>query len=232
MRRRRRPAPSSISGWTIGRCHTAPPIERSPAGGRRALRRTPRRRPRLSGRGRRFRYAAGARQPLDASHQRHGWCLDGRALVAGDVLPVGMSAPTPSGRPRPRAPLPLGCRAGAGPAPSAARPAGRVVHERGPRGLARRAVFGLAAVRPHGLPARRAGACDEASRASCSPNRWHSARSRCRPAAPRILLMADRQTAGGYPKIATVITADLPLAGQLAPGERCGFPRCSARRGQ
>ena len=34
-----------------------------------------------------------------------------------------------------------------------------------------------------------------------------------------ILLMADRQTTGGYPKIATVIAADLPLAGQLAPGD-------------
>jgi antagonist of KipI len=33
-----------------------------------------------------------------------------------------------------------------------------------------------------------------------------------------ILLMADRQTTGGYPKIGTVITADLPLAAQLAPG--------------
>lgn len=38
-----------------------------------------------------------------------------------------------------------------------------------------------------------------------------------------ILLMADRQTAGGYPKIATVITADLPAAAQLAPGDRVRF---------
>jgi antagonist of KipI len=38
-----------------------------------------------------------------------------------------------------------------------------------------------------------------------------------------ILLMADRQTTGGYPKIATVITADLPLAGQLAPGDWIEF---------
>ncbi|MGE0815228.1 MAG: biotin-dependent carboxyltransferase family protein [Vicinamibacterales bacterium] len=38
-----------------------------------------------------------------------------------------------------------------------------------------------------------------------------------------ILLMADRQTAGGYPKIATVVTADLPIAGQLAPGDRVRF---------
>jgi antagonist of KipI len=40
-----------------------------------------------------------------------------------------------------------------------------------------------------------------------------------------ILLMADRQTTGGYPKIATVITADLPIAGQLAPGDWIRFAR-------
>jgi antagonist of KipI len=33
-----------------------------------------------------------------------------------------------------------------------------------------------------------------------------------------ILLMAERQTTGGYATIANVITADLPVAGQLAPG--------------
>ena len=42
-----------------------------------------------------------------------------------------------------------------------------------------------------------------------------------------ILLMADRQTAGGYPKIATVITADLPLAGQLGPGDELRFTSCT-----
>jgi antagonist of KipI len=42
-----------------------------------------------------------------------------------------------------------------------------------------------------------------------------------------ILLMADRQTTGGYPKIGTVITADLPLAGQLAPGDWIEFVECS-----
>jgi antagonist of KipI len=41
-----------------------------------------------------------------------------------------------------------------------------------------------------------------------------------------ILLMADRQTAGGYPKIATVITADLPMAGQLMPGDWITFEPC------
>ena len=41
-----------------------------------------------------------------------------------------------------------------------------------------------------------------------------------------ILLMSDRQTTGGYPKIATVITADLPVAGQLAPGDWIEFEVC------
>ena len=38
-----------------------------------------------------------------------------------------------------------------------------------------------------------------------------------------ILLMADRQTTGGYPKVAVVISADLPLAGQLVPGDTLAF---------
>jgi antagonist of KipI len=42
-----------------------------------------------------------------------------------------------------------------------------------------------------------------------------------------ILLMADRQTTGGYPQIAVVVTADLAKAGQLAPGDWVEFVRCS-----
>lgn len=44
-----------------------------------------------------------------------------------------------------------------------------------------------------------------------------------------ILLMADRQTTGGYPKIAAVISADLSLAGQLVPGDTISFVMCSPR---
>src|SRR5207249_2899251 len=44
-----------------------------------------------------------------------------------------------------------------------------------------------------------------------------------------ILLMADRQTTGGYPKIATVISADVPLAGQLGPGDAITFAVCTPR---
>jgi allophanate hydrolase len=38
-----------------------------------------------------------------------------------------------------------------------------------------------------------------------------------------IVLLADRQTTGGYPKIATVISADLPALGRLPVGARIGF---------
>jgi biotin-dependent carboxylase-like uncharacterized protein len=42
-----------------------------------------------------------------------------------------------------------------------------------------------------------------------------------------IVLLADRQTTGGYPKIATVIAADLPPLGRLAPGARIAFEAVS-----
>ena len=38
-----------------------------------------------------------------------------------------------------------------------------------------------------------------------------------------IVLLADRQTTGGYPKIATVISADLPALGRLAVGAKIAF---------
>ena len=44
-----------------------------------------------------------------------------------------------------------------------------------------------------------------------------------------VLLMADRQTTGGYPAIATVAAADIGLAGQLGPGDTISFTVCSRR---
>ena len=38
-----------------------------------------------------------------------------------------------------------------------------------------------------------------------------------------IILLADRQTTGGYPKIAAVISADIPALGRLMPGARITF---------
>jgi KipI family sensor histidine kinase inhibitor len=42
-----------------------------------------------------------------------------------------------------------------------------------------------------------------------------------------ILLMADHQTVGGYPKIAVLISADFPKAAQLTPGHRVRFQAVS-----
>jgi antagonist of KipI len=42
-----------------------------------------------------------------------------------------------------------------------------------------------------------------------------------------ILLMADRQTTGGYPKLATVIAADLGIVAQRVPGESIRFKVCT-----
>jgi len=45
-----------------------------------------------------------------------------------------------------------------------------------------------------------------------------------------ILLLADHQTAGGYPVIATVVSAAMPLAGQLVPGDEVRFELVTAAR--
>ena len=47
------------------------------------------------------------------------------------------------------------------------------------------------------------------------------------PSGSPILLMNDHATTGGYAIAGVVITADLPLAGQLAPGESVAFEACS-----
>jgi antagonist of KipI len=47
------------------------------------------------------------------------------------------------------------------------------------------------------------------------------------PSGQPILLMADRQTTGGYLQPAAVIAADIPVAAQLAPGDRLQFVACT-----
>ena len=49
------------------------------------------------------------------------------------------------------------------------------------------------------------------------------------PSGGVIVAMADRQTAGGYPRVATVATVDIPVLGQLAPGDWIEFERCDHR---
>ncbi|HEY1362635.1 MAG TPA: biotin-dependent carboxyltransferase family protein [Xanthobacteraceae bacterium] len=47
-----------------------------------------------------------------------------------------------------------------------------------------------------------------------------------------IVLLADRQTTGGYPKIATVISADLPALGRLPIGAAVRFERVSIEQAE
>ncbi|TKI08602.1 5-oxoprolinase subunit C family protein [Martelella alba] len=46
-----------------------------------------------------------------------------------------------------------------------------------------------------------------------------------------ILALHDRQTTGGYPKIATLIGAEFPRVGQLRPGQGLGFRAVDAEEG-
>lgn len=52
------------------------------------------------------------------------------------------------------------------------------------------------------------------------------------PDALPLMMMADRQTTGGYTKIATVITCDLPLAAQCRPGDTLRFEAVSMEEAQ
>lgn len=47
-----------------------------------------------------------------------------------------------------------------------------------------------------------------------------------------IVLMADRQTTGGYPKVATVISADLPALGRSRIGDKISFQETSVEEAQ
>jgi antagonist of KipI len=52
------------------------------------------------------------------------------------------------------------------------------------------------------------------------------------PGGDPIVLMADRQTTGGYPRIGEVATVDLPLLAQLKPGNRVRFRACAVEEAQ
>lgn len=52
------------------------------------------------------------------------------------------------------------------------------------------------------------------------------------PGGNPIVLMADRQTTGGYPRIGEVATVDLPLVAQLKPGDRLRFRSVSLDEAQ
>lgn len=47
-----------------------------------------------------------------------------------------------------------------------------------------------------------------------------------------IIMLSDRPTTGGYPKIATVISADIPKVAQLKPGEKISFQEVTLEKAQ
>ena len=52
------------------------------------------------------------------------------------------------------------------------------------------------------------------------------------PDGQMIVLMADHQTAGGYPRIANIISVDLPIIGQLGPGDGVSFKVVSVKEAE
>ena len=150
--------------------------------------------------------------------------LEGRALVAGDVLPVAAKAAC------------LPARARGLTLPSAGRARVRVLP--GPQAdwfgdEAWRALTGISfrvsprsnrmGYRLEGPPLTRTRSGEAISEPVCM------GAIQVPSAGEPILLMADRQTAGGYPKIGQVISADACLAAQLAPGDFIEFARCTER---
>jgi biotin-dependent carboxylase-like uncharacterized protein len=150
----------------------------------------------------------------------------GRAVAAGDVLRVGLTGP---GGPRPRpVPAPLDLPRGGA----------RLRVIRGPHDVmfTARAFETLFAGRYVVTPSsNRMGyrlggpALEHSGSADILSDATPLGSIQVPASGQPILLMADRQTTGGYPRIATVISADIPLAGQLAPGDWIEFAPCSRR---
>jgi antagonist of KipI len=149
--------------------------------------------------------------------------FDGRALAAGDILPVGISVQ--GGRPPGRAlALPAGgarLRIIWGPHASWFSDDARLALQ-----TSRYIVTPDSNRMGYRLDGAVLGRLDDAEMLS---DATPIGSLQVPPSGLPILLMADRQTTGGYPKIATVITADLPIAGQLAPGDWIEFVPCTPR---
>jgi hypothetical protein len=65
--------------------------------------------------------------------------------------------------------------------------------------------------------------CDIDAVGTSSPTRSPPARFRVPGSGQPIVLLADHQTTGGGPKIATVVSADLPRLGRCRPGNPLRF---------
>jgi KipI family sensor histidine kinase inhibitor len=149
--------------------------------------------------------------------------LDGRALRAGDVLPLGEPVEPPAPRRRPLAPQPSGgarLRFIAGPDDDFFPPRALDALEQ------TRFIIGPQSDRVGYRLQSETVVPRIAGREMISDATFTGA-IQVPPSGAPLLLMSDRQTTGGYPQIGIVIAADLPKAAQLAPGDWIELERCS-----
>jgi allophanate hydrolase subunit 2 len=150
--------------------------------------------------------------------------LNGRRLVAGDNLPIGPPIGKAMGNPAPAELIPHyshrpALRAILGPQDDRVSDVGKFTFFSQFYEVTHRADrMGVTLAGP---PLKLAGGADIISDGTC-------------PGAVQVdgslqptILVADCQTAGGYVKIAAVISADLPLVAQLVPGDRVDFDEIS-----
>ena len=157
--------------------------------------------------------------------------VDGRALAAGDRLPVGPPSTRALSRmARLRAGTGIAAwGAGRGVRPSygaalrvVAGPERSAFHAAAVQGLAEaefevRPDSDRMGLRLHGPPLRPREPLEMVS----SP--VTAGTIQVPPGGDPLLLAADRQTTGGYPRLANVASVDLPLVGQAVPGARLRF---------
>ncbi len=164
---------------------------------------------------------------LSLHHRTGVGGLEGRTLRAGDRLPLAL--PEPSG---PEIVLPEPPRRRKWALPRGAGTAGRSFHRGRHRHLGRTATTPSPS-RPTAWGIRLTG-----------PKIEHSAKGynivsdgiatgaiQVPGNGLPLILLADRQTTGGYPKIATVISWDLPRLVQCRPGTKVRFAHVERARG-
>lgn len=165
--------------------------------------------------------------------------LDGRALAKGDLLRLGLPVATPTGKSVPVLARREPAAFERGPASQGRRSTGDIAHVRvlaGPQherfadsalSLLVSAPYTIA-VEANRMGYRLAGSPLPHSRgADIIPDATPLGSVQVPATGQPVVLMADRQTTGGYAKLATVIAADIPVLAQAAPGDRILFQVCS-----
>ena len=149
--------------------------------------------------------------------------FQGRKLAPGDALPLAREQAPPGEREQAWPALRLWQRTD----PHHLGAAGRPFQRTRPPHLHRVRLPCLQGSRPHGHPLRGA---DDRARHSVDKGGADIISDGIGPGAIQvpgaglpIVLLADRQTVGGYPKIATVASVDLPRLGRLLPGQTVRF---------